>query len=357
MKKLFAILLCITLLFMFATACSSSDDTKAEQTTQEAASEETALPGSIISVEPTHADVEFAVAPTFDGEKSLKMNIYSPKNASEPSPVLLYVHGGAWMIGDYTLSLSKTGQYENEQLATILALPEKGITVVSTGYRLSTEATFPAQIHDVNGAIRYLKANAETYNIDPDRIVIMGESAGAQLALLSAVSTGVEELEGDIGGNLEYTSGVIGCIDCYGMTDFTTLAADLYDRTDLLTSAEVYALVDAPNSSRSVLFGLTDENGGLGVVLASPGKYADEIALVKLGSPIFHVTSDDPPIFIANGNKDPRVPAAQAQKMFDALTKEGVEAHLFINSEAGHGDLGPMINSAMCEFLYKVFGM
>lgn len=298
----------------------------------------------------SYTDIAFAQAPTADGGvKTLKINIW--KGAGDDlQPVVLFVHGGAWESGDNRLEGNGS-----EQIRALMSLREKGVTVAAATYRFSNEAVFPAQIHDVKAAVRFLKANASSYGIDPERIMTMGESAGAQLALLAAVSNGEEAMEGSIGGHLDVNSDVIGCVDCYGMTDFLSLASDLYSRPDLgRTDAQVYDLVEAPNSSRSRLFGLTTEECNLGTVTAHPERFPEQYALVKAGSPIYHVTPDDPPVLIINGQKDIRVAAAQAIKMYQALYDAGVEAELFLNDRAPHGNLGPEAAAAIQSFILRV---
>ena len=295
-------------------------------------------------------DIVFAEAPTADGStKALKINIWKGCG-QDPQPVLLFVHGGAWVAGNNELEPAGS-----EQIQAIMDLRECGVTVAAATYRFSNEAIFPAQIHDVKAAIRYLKANAQEYGIDPTRIMTMGESAGAMLALLAAVSNGEEAMEGNIGGNENVDSNVIGCVDCYGMTDFLTLASDLYGRPDLgRTDAQVYDLVEAPNSSRSQLFGLTTEECNLGTVSKNPKKFPQEYALVKAGSPLYHVSPDDPPILIINGQKDIRVPSAQALKMYQALYDAGVEAEILLNDRAPHGNLGRESAAAIKSFILRI---
>lgn len=301
------------------------------------------------SVPDVYRDVVFAEAPTADGgTKSLKINIWKGEG-DDPQPVLLFVHGGAWVSGDNDLESAGS-----EQVQAIMSLRERGVTIAAATYRFSFESIFPAQIHDVKAAIRYLKANADVYGIDPSRIMTMGESAGSQMALLAAVSNGEEAMEGNVGGNLEVDSNVIGCVDCYGMTDFLTLASDLYARPDLgRTDAQVYDLVEAPNSSRSQLFGLTTEECNLGTVSANPGRFPEQYALVKAGSPLYHVTPDDPPVLIINGQRDIRVPSAQAVKMYQALYDAGVEAELILNDRAPHGNLGPEAAASIRSFILR----
>lgn len=283
------------------------------------------------------------------GTKNLTLNMWKGRG-DQPQPVVLFVHGGAWVSGNNNIDES-----DSEQIKAIMELRECGVTIAAPTYRFSFEEIFPAQIHDVKAAIRYLKANADEYGIAPDRIMTMGESAGSQLALLAAVSCGEEALEGNVGGNLQVNSDVKGCVDCYGMTDFLTLAADLYARPDLgRTNEQVYELVEDKNSSRSQLFGLTTDECNLGTVSADPYKFPDQYALVKQGSPIFHVTPDDPPVLIINGQRDIRVPTAQAIKMYQALYDAGVEAELILNDRAPHGNLGPESAAAIKSFIQRI---
>ena len=295
-------------------------------------------------------DIVFAEAPTADGStKALKINIWKGCG-QDPQPVLLFVHGGAWVAGNNELEPAGS-----EQIQAIMDLRECGVTVAAATYRFSNEAIFPAQIHDVKAAIRYLKANAQEYGIDPTRIMTMGESAGAMLALLAAVSNGEEAMEGNIGGNENVDSNVIGCVDCYGMTDFTTLAADLYARPDLgRTDEQVYELVEDKNSSRSQLFGLTSDECNLGTVTAHPEQFTEQHALVVSGSPLSHITPDDPPILIINGQRDIRVPSAQAIKMYQGLYDAGVEAELILNDRAPHGNLGAESAAAIQAFVKRI---
>ncbi len=297
-----------------------------------------------------YRDILFAEAPTVNGgTKSLKINIWKG-TGKEPQPVLLFVHGGAWVSGDNNLDGNGS-----EQIRAIMELRDSGVTIAAATYRFSYEAIFPAQIHDVKAAIRFLKANAEKFGIDPKRIMTMGESAGSQLALLAAVSNGEEAMEGSIGGNTNVDSNVIGCVDCYGMTDFLTLASDLYARPDLgRTDEQVYELVEDKNSSRSQLFGLTTDECNLGTVTANPEKFPEQYTLVKAGSPLYHVTPNDPPILIINGQRDIRVPSAQAIKMYQALYDAGVEAELILNDRAPHGNLGPESAASIKSFVRRI---
>jgi acetyl esterase/lipase len=146
-----------------------------------------------------YQNVEYA---NVDGQ-SMLLDLYIPKNAAEPVPVIVWIHGGGWYEG-------------GKDWYAPTRFIDHGYAAVSISYRLTGVAPFPAQIYDCKGAIRWLRANAAKYNIDPDRIGVFGSSAGGHLAALLGTSGGVKELEGDVGGNLEYSSDVQAVCDSFG---------------------------------------------------------------------------------------------------------------------------------------------
>jgi len=126
-------------------------------------------------------DVEYARV----GEHSLKLDLHLPIEKSRP-PLIVWVHGGAW----------RSGSKSNMPLSRMV---EEGYAVASVDYRLSTDARFPAQIHDIKAAIRFLRAHGDQWRLASKKIVVAGDSAGAHLAALVGVSNGNKELEGEIG--------------------------------------------------------------------------------------------------------------------------------------------------------------
>ena len=134
-------------------------------------------------------EVPYASPPGF---RPLLLDLYLP--ARRPCPAVVWVHGGAFLMGSRSLL---PGMLERAEL--FRRLPAEGIAVASIDYRLSGEASFPAQLHDVKAAIRWLRARGSEAGIDPDRLAVWGESAGGHLAAMATVTSGVEELEGDIG--------------------------------------------------------------------------------------------------------------------------------------------------------------
>ena len=305
---------------------------------------------------PKYKDVEYGNAPTVSGEdRILKMNIYQADNVKEQSPVVVFIHGGAWWEASYECEEEFTGEWDNQQLVYILSLVDEGVTVATIDYRLSQEAPYPAQIMDCKAAVRFLRANAQKYGIDPDKIASAGTSAGAHLALLLAVTGDVKELEGDIGGNTDQSSRVQACVDFYGMTDILNLSTDLYNAPYNISGIDAYNQVDAFDSARSQLIGFNKEGQGIGVLRAEEYNpdtpYKEYLDLVKLASPIYFVTTDDPPIYMANGGKDHRVSVAQPERLNKLYTQAGLESYMVINSVAGHGNLGTYINEGALSFL------
>src|SRR5262245_61935416 len=138
----------------------------------------------------TLRDVEYARV----GETALKLDLYVPASTKSP-PLVVWVHGGAWRGG-------------SKNNPSVLPLTERGFAVASVDYRLSPVAQFPAQIHDIKAAIRYLRAAAKEHGIAADRIAITGGSAGGHLAALVGVTNGVKELEGTVGKHLDQSSDV-----------------------------------------------------------------------------------------------------------------------------------------------------
>lgn len=185
---------------------------------------------NLVNMAPTYKDVLVATVKNDNGEnRDLRMNVFVPKTNNKKVPLLVFVHGGGWAMGDYqgddksnNNQVNLTGQTVN-QMSTdnqssykiFKGILNNGIAFASIDYRLNSEAKFPAQIFDVKGAIRFLRAHADEYGIDSERIAIAGTSAGAHLATLLATTNNISELEGTVGGNLNYSSKVMACIDFY----------------------------------------------------------------------------------------------------------------------------------------------
>ena len=238
------------------------------------------------------------------------LDLYVPDGGCPPYPLAIYVHGGGWLSGD-----------SSEVAPYVDPLMSRGFAVASLNYRWSNNAVFPAQIQDCKGALRFLRAHADEYALDQSRFGVFGDSAGGHLAALLGTSGGVASLEGDVGGNLEFSSNVQVVADMYGPTDLFALGA----------------ILNGPDSIISLLFGWPIQDI---IDHIDDPKYADLVALVNSANPITHVTADDPPFRIIHGQDDDMVPPSQSQMLYDALTSAGVPATLIL--VPGHGHELPM---------------
>jgi acetyl esterase/lipase len=232
-----------------------------------------------ITATPTVQDAAYAtLSPT------QKLDLYLPEGDG-PFPLIINVHGGGFMMGD------KSNPAEAD---TFLA---NGYAVASVDYRLSGEALAPAQIQDIKAAVRWLRANAQQYNLDPERFAAFGQSAGGNLVALLGTSCGVETLEGAALGNAEQSSCVQAVVDWFGPIDFLQM-----DQQFAGTSCP--ATHDAADSPESML---------LGAPIQTVPEQAQAV------NPIPYITSDAPPFLIQHGTADCNVPPQQGQLLYDAL--------------------------------------
>ncbi len=240
-------------------------------------------------------DIEYA---SVDG-RSLKLDLHlPPTDVPLQSPLLVYIHGGAWRAGDKSdMPLGK--------------LVAQGFAVASVDYRLSTEARFPAPIHDLKAAIRFLRAEASTYHLDATRVVVVGSSAGGHLAALVGVTNGVKELEGNVGAHLKESSAVQGIISLFGASNLQTILA------------------------QSTPKGLAMRVPALQLLLGAQPEQVPELA--KLASPVAHVDANDPPLLLIHGDEDPQMPFQQAQELLHAYESAKLSAKLEVISHGKHG--------------------
>ena len=254
------------------------------------------------------------------GDRELTMHIVVPKKKSDsPSPVYVWIHGGGWQGGT-----KETGVWK------LAPLVRDGFVGATIEYRLTAEAPFPAQIQDCKCAIRYLRAHADKFNIDPDRIAVGGSSAGGHLAALMGTSGGVKELEGS-GGWADQSSAVQAVVDLYGPTDFKAFV-----------STPGYESHNRDGSPESKLLG--------------GGEVLPNEAGIRRVNPITYVDPSDPPFLIFHGSKDRTVPPNQSEALHKALQSKGVESTLSIIDGAGHGGpefANPEIRNAQRDFLGK----
>lgn len=236
-------------------------------------------------------DVEFARV----GKRPLLLDILRPEEPPKGKlPVIVFIHGGGFSKGNKEMGLR-----DNARLA------ERGYFTVTIEYRLSGEAIFPAAIEDCKASIRWIRAHAEEYGVDPERIGVWGTSAGGNLSALVGTSGDVEELEGD-GGNADQSSRVTCAVDCFGPSDFLSI------------------MEHRGGEGRG-------EYGYIG------GPFDEHEDLARLASPRWHVTEDDPPFLIMHGTEDPVVPFAQSEELNEALSEAGVDVTFVPVEGAQHG--------------------
>lgn len=234
--------------------------------------------------------------------KTLRLDIYSPGGVEAP-PLLVWVHGGVWAGGT------------KEDVPLVFVA--NGIATASIDFRQSTDARFPAQVHDIKAAIRFLRAKASEYGYRADRIAIAGDSSGGHLAALVGVTNGHRELEGTVGNDLDQSSSVQAILDYYGASNLMTILA------------------------QSTPYGLSVREPGLKRLLGALP--ANAKALAELASPVFHVDRNDPPLLLFHGDEDPQMPIEQSRELESVYRKMGLDVYLDVVRGAAHG--GPVFFS------------
>ena len=261
---------------------------------------------------PAGTKVQRDLAYVANGHERQKLDLYTPPGATNPLPLIIWIHGGAWKLG-------------SKENCPALRYLEHGYAVASINYRLSQHAVFPAQIEDCKAAVRWLRVHAKDNNLDPNRFAAWGSSAGGHLVALLGTSGGVKEFE--VGANLEVSSRVQAVVDWFGPIDFTQMS-----KYSLPNSPFDHDAADSPESQ--LLGGAVPQNK----------------AKAAKASPLTYVSRDDPPFLIMHGNKDNLVPYQQSELLRDALKKSGVPVMLKIVEGAGHGFGGREIDEQVAEF-------
>lgn len=305
-----------------------------------------ALPGAQAQTLPTHADLVYAEV----GGQPLRLDLYLPTTGPTPRPLLVWIHGGGWSGGN---------RFPAPNFA--LQLRERGFAVASLSYRLTSQAgqwgsepvIFPAQIHDVKAAIRWLRAQAPTWQLDVTRFGVWGSSAGGHLAALVGSSGNDPLLEGSVGSELGQSSAVQAAVDYYGPTDIVQMNLDV-------TTPPGGFDHDASTSPESRLIGFDQPGEGIGVLRANldnPNPPFPALAqLAQEVNPIHWLDADDPPFLIVHGTADTTVPYAQSLRLRDALSALG-RAPWFLSVEgAGHGGFPGAVQVQAQSFLLDRLG-
>jgi len=261
----------------------------ADASTKGTASQQAPLPPGVT----LQKDIEYVPG----GGQSHTLDLYLPASSGKPVPVLMFIHGGGWRSG------SKDG-------CPAKFLAEHGYAVASINYRFSQEAAFPAQIEDCRAALKFLRAQAAKYNLQPDRVGVWGGSAGGHLASLVGTSPAVDFSKGPGAplGKADESVRVQCVVDMYGPSDFTHLMGSNPQKKD----ASAIKLM-GPCASEAEL-----------------------MTKARWASPVTYVSRDNPPFLIQHGDADKTVPLEQAQEFAAALKAAGVETTLMVMPGAGH---------------------
>jgi acetyl esterase/lipase len=249
------------------------------------------------------------------GSQVLTMHILRPKTLPKaPMPVLVYIHGSAWMRDNKDLAIGR-----------LIATAQQGYFGATIQVRTSGEAVFPAPLEDAKCAIRFLRAKAKDYHIDPNRIGVWGDSSGGHLSALVGLTAGAKELDGQ-GGWADFSSRVQAVCSMCPAVGF--LAADWPERHNT-----------GPNGPAFRLLG------------GDPRK--DKRELARKASPLTYITKASPPFFIVHGDNDTTVPFSQGQLLYDALKKAGVEATLYTVKGGNHASVHQQDQTVVKQFFDK----
>lgn len=272
---------------------------------------------------PDGVRMERDLAYLVDGDQAQRLDLYLPEKApAHPLPLVVHIHGGAWMAG-------------NKFPCPVVEMVTEGYVVASVGYRFSQKAKFPAQIQDCQAAIRWLRANREKYHLDPEKIGVVGGSAGGHLASLvgTAGGTGAFPL---IGENKDQSDRVQAVCNIFGPTDFTTVVQQA-----------------AKDTRVKNVFVFNSEKDPYSQLIGAPLETTDKSSAV---SPVTYISSDDPPFLILHGTHDALVPYAQSVQFAKELEAEGLPVWLQTLPGAGHGGLvfvRPAVTRLMQDFFDK----
>jgi acetyl esterase/lipase len=243
------------------------------------------------------ADLEYAKV----GGMSLRLDLYTPSGAPPGLATLLYLHGGAWAVGDKSDGAA-------ERLMRIAA---NGFAVASANFRLVPSVTYPAPVHDVKAAVRWLRANAAAYGLDSDRIAIGGASSGGHLASLTALTVGDALLEGDVGDHVGVSSAVSAVVAYFPITDLLLSGGRNALETQIL-----------PPPWTTALLGLD--------------RIDDDRELARSASPRHRVHGNAPPHLILHGDRDAAVNHEQSRVLHEALSAVGAQSTYVLIAGAGH---------------------
>jgi len=253
-------------------------------------------------------------AGTDNVRQTLDLALPIKRSRGKPLPVIAFIHGGGWRGGSKDGGLNRIRGF----------LKSRMYAGVSIGYRLSSEAKWPAQIHDCKAAIRWIRANAKKHGLDGGKIAVHGTSAGGHLVAMLGTSAGVKAMDGSIGPYTGQSTKVTCVVDYFGPTNFLRMN-DFESRIDH----------DAKGSPEGLLIG---------------GPVQDNKKKALTADPVSYVNRGDSPFLIVHGTKDMAVPYNQSVILYSALKKVGVPSALLTVTGGGHGVRGGVLNGHLQKF-------
>ncbi len=265
-------------------------------------------PADVSHIKRKYIDIPYATL-----SPAQRLDVYLPESGTGPFPVIVSIHGGAFMGCDKS----------DAQILPMLKGLERGYAVVAVNYRLSWQARFPALVHDAKGAVRWIRANTPRYGFDPDRIAAWGGSAGGYLAAMLGTSGAVPELEDLTLGNPTQSSAVQAVVAWFAPTDFLQMDAQLAES----------GMAPPPGMRHN------EANSPESLLLGEQITRVPE--LVKAANPETYISPKAPPFFLQHGRKDATVPFQQsvgfAQKLRQAIGADRVL--LEVMPDAEHADV------------------
>lgn len=238
-----------------------------------------------------HRDLVYATY----GSRAMHLDLYLPKNGDGPFPAVVYIHGGGWRGGNKAAFQRQAAH-----------MADQGFVGACIEYRLSGEAKFPAALYDSKAAVRWMRANAGKYRIDPKRIGAAGGSAGGHLAAMLGTTGGLKEFEGD-GGHPGFSSSVKAVAAFNPALDFVSFGAQ------------------------------TGSNASNAVAAFLGAAYSEKPDLWAKAAPLTHAGKGSAAFLFLHGTKDTTVPYQQSVDMLKKLKAVGADAEIFTADDAQHG--------------------
>ena len=256
-------------------------------------------------------DIVYSQVATFElPNKPLLMDILLPQVA-EKMPAVIFITGGGFMASN-----------KARMIQLRMHLAENSFVVASINYRTIPNSKFPAPVEDVKSAIRFLKANAQKFNVDTEKIFIIGDSAGGYLTAFAAITNGDKIF--NVGDNLNYSSKILAAVDLYGISDLTKIAEDF--------PKPIQNAYNLPGAIASILV------NGVPCFTGTGGSILDDPKNAAVANPINYITKNSAPMLLMHGTVDNIVSPSQTNLLYQALKNNGVDAERYVIPNANHSD-------------------